>query len=76
MPGISFAQICRELEEAGWTLERRAGDYRVFVKAGHLPLVVPVHYSLVHTAYVKKIKRIVDACLEGACPDCKEQEAG
>jgi predicted RNA binding protein YcfA (HicA-like mRNA interferase family) len=41
MRTVRSAELIRELEQAGWTLDRIRGSHHVFKKPGHRPVVVP-----------------------------------
>ncbi|HKW30747.1 MAG TPA: type II toxin-antitoxin system HicA family toxin [Verrucomicrobiae bacterium] len=44
MRPISGKELCRRLEEAGWTLKRIKGSHYIFGKAGEWKIItVPVH---------------------------------
>lgn len=59
---VAFAQLLEWLEERGWTLRKIIKPYRVFMKPGHLPLVVEVHDGgKVARADEKRIREIVEA---------------
>ena len=53
---IDFEVILEIFESHGWRLERIWMPYRVFMKEGHLPWLIPVHEGKVDYEYVKKIK--------------------
>jgi len=41
---ITGPELCRKLEEAGWTLKRVRGSHHIFTKTGERKiLTVPVH---------------------------------
>jgi predicted RNA binding protein YcfA (HicA-like mRNA interferase family) len=41
---ITGPELCRKLEQAGWTLKRVRGSHHIFAKAGEKKiLAVPVH---------------------------------
>jgi predicted RNA binding protein YcfA (HicA-like mRNA interferase family) len=41
---ITGPELCRKLEQTGWTLKRVGGSHHIFTKAGDKRiLVVPVH---------------------------------
>jgi len=44
MKTLSGKQMCRILEERGWSLARIIGSHHIFIKSGHnLRITVPVH---------------------------------
>ena len=44
MKPITGPELCRKLEQAGWTLKRVRGSHHVYAKAGEKKvLAVPVH---------------------------------
>lgn len=50
-----FEEVLRLFEENGWVLQRIWKPYRVFVKEGELPFLIPVHEGKVSYEYIKKI---------------------
>jgi len=56
---VPFTELLDLLEKHGWELHRIDPPYRVFVKAGRLPIVFPVHNKKVHAKYVAKIDHIL-----------------
>ena len=43
MKAVSGKEMCRILERKGWVLARIKGSHHRYEKAGHTPVVVPVH---------------------------------
>jgi len=43
-------------ESKGWKLQRRLEPYRVFMRPGELPFLIPVHNRKVSVEYVEKIE--------------------
>lgn len=41
MRTVKSGDLIRELEQAGWELDRIRGSHHVFKKPGHRPIVVP-----------------------------------
>ena len=56
-----FADIRRELERRGWKLARTKGSHHIFETAGKSILVIPVHQGMVKPAYVRRVKKILEA---------------
>ena len=54
--GMDFEQILALFEANGWVLQKIWPPYRVFVKEGELPWLIPVHNNEVDYEYVEKIK--------------------
>lgn len=49
--------LIRELERAGWSLDRVRGSHHVFVKPGHRPIVIPHPRKDLGKVLVAAIKR-------------------
>jgi len=47
-------------ESYGWKLQKIYEPYRVFVKKGELPWLIPVHNKKVDAEYVKKFKEFLE----------------
>ena len=56
---VPFEEILGVLELHGWKLQRIDPPYRVFMKKGELPILVPVYDKKVNTLYVAKIEKIL-----------------
>ena len=54
---LRFADVRRELEQAGWTLVRIRGSHHLFFKEGGGLLSIPVHKGRVKPCYGKKIRQ-------------------
>lgn len=52
----NFEDVLKLFEENGWVLQRIWSPYRVFMKDGELPWMIPVQEGKVDYEYVKKIK--------------------
>jgi hypothetical protein len=57
---IPFADVLKRLESGGWRLERIWKPYRVFAKAGHLPILVRVEDRDVDADDFTKIMEILE----------------
>lgn len=53
---VPFAQILGLFESRGWRLQKIWEPYRVFMKDGELPFLIPVHGRKVSVEYVSKIE--------------------
>ena len=53
---IEFSHVLELFEENGWHLQKIYEPYRVFVKGGELPWLIPVHDRKVDAEYVAKFK--------------------
>jgi hypothetical protein len=53
---VSFAEILELFESRGWRLQKIWEPYRVFMKEGELPFLIPVHGQKVSAEYVSKIE--------------------
>jgi hypothetical protein len=53
---VPFAEVLELFESRGWRLQKIWEPYRVFVKEGELPFLIPVHGQKVSVEYVDKIK--------------------
>jgi len=51
-----FEEVLELFESYGWKLQKIYEPYRVFVKEGELPWLIPVHNKKVDAEYVKKFK--------------------
>jgi len=47
-------------ESHGWKLQKIYEPYRVFVKKGELPWLIPVYNKKVDAEYVKKFKEFLE----------------
>lgn len=56
---ISFERLLELFESHGWKLQKIYEPYRVFVKQGELPCIIPVHNKKVDIEYVKKFKKFL-----------------
>ena len=52
---MDFEQVLTLFEAHGWALQKIWPPYRVFVKEGELPWLIPVHNNEVDYEYVEKI---------------------
>ena len=57
--GIDFEKVLELFESNGWTLQRIWEPYRVFVKEGELPWLIPVRGKKVDVEYVEKFKKFL-----------------
>lgn len=57
---VDFEEVLDLLESHGWRLQKVWNPYRVFVKEGELPILIPVHNRKVDIEYVQKIKKILE----------------
>ena len=53
---VPFAEILGLFESGGWRLQKIWEPYRVFMKEGELPFLIPVHGQKVSVEYVVKIE--------------------
>ena len=53
---VPFAEVLGLFESRGWKLQKIWEPYRVFMKEGELPFLIPVHNRKVSKEYVNKIK--------------------
>ena len=51
----NFEEILKLFEENGWVLQRIWTPYRVFMKEGELPWLIPVYEGKVNYEYIKKV---------------------
>jgi hypothetical protein len=56
---VGFEEVLRLFESHGWKLQRIWQPYRVFVKEGELPWLIPVHNRKVALDYVEKFKKFL-----------------
>jgi len=54
---VGFEEVLGLFESHGWKLQRIWEPYRVFVKEGELPWLIPVHNRKVAVEYVEKFKK-------------------
>lgn len=52
---MDFEEVLKLFEKNGWVLQRIWPPYRIFIKEGELPFLIPVHEGKVSYEYVKKI---------------------
>jgi len=57
---IDFEKVLALFESYGWKLQKIYEPYRVFVKKGELPWLIPVHNKKVDAEYVKKFKEFLE----------------
>ncbi len=53
---VGFEGVLELFESYGWKLQKIYEPYRVFVREGELPWLIPVHNKRVDAEYVKKFK--------------------
>lgn len=53
-----FPLVRKMLESKGYALARISGSHHIFVRAGSLPVSIPVHDPKVKAFYVRKIEKI------------------
>ena len=56
---VGFEEVLELFESHGWKLQKIYEPYRVFVKKGELPWLIPVHSKKVDAEYVKKFKEFL-----------------
>ncbi len=57
---VDFEKVLELFESHGWKLQKIYEPYRVFVKKGELPWLIPVHDKKVDVEYVKKFKEFLE----------------
>jgi hypothetical protein len=60
MSSSHFEEVLKLFESHGWKLQKIYEPYRVFVKQGELPWLIPVHDKKVDAEYVKKFKEFLE----------------
>jgi len=53
---VPFEEVLELFESRGWRLQKIWEPYRVFMKKGELPFLIPVHEQKVSVEYVDKIE--------------------
>jgi hypothetical protein len=53
---VPFEQVLELFESRGWRLQKIWEPYRVFMKPGELPFLIPVEGQKVSVEYVRKIE--------------------
>ena len=53
---VPFAEVLELFESRGWRLQKIWEPYRVFMKEGELPFLIPVRGQRVSVEYVDKIE--------------------
>ncbi len=53
---VPFAEVLELFESRGWRLQKIWEPYRVFMKEGELPFLIPVQGQKVSVEYVRKIE--------------------
>ena len=56
---IGFEQLLVLFEAHGWKLQKIYEPYRVFVRKGELPWLIPVHEKKVDAEYVRKFEEFL-----------------
>ena len=54
-----FEDVLELFEANGWVLQKIYEPYRVFIKKGELPWLIPVHDKKVDAEYVKKFREFL-----------------
>ena len=57
---VDFQTVLELFESHGWRLQKIYEPYRVFVKEGQLPWLIPVKDRKVDIEYVHKFKKFVE----------------
>lgn len=57
---MDFEEVLEFFEAHGWKLQKIYEPYRVFIKQGELPWLIPVHDKKVDAEYVKKFKEFLE----------------
>jgi len=57
---VDFEQVLELFESHGWKLQKIYEPYRVFVKEGQLPWLIPVRDRKVDIEYVHKFKKFIE----------------
>jgi len=57
--GVAFEQVLKLFETHGWKLQKIYEPYRVFVRQGELPWLIPVHEKKVDAEYVRKFEEFL-----------------
>jgi hypothetical protein len=57
---VDFEQVLKLFESHGWRLKKIYEPYRVFVKEGQLPWLIPVKDRKVDIEYVHRFKKFVE----------------
>jgi hypothetical protein len=55
---VLFAEVLGLFESRGWRLQKIWEPYRVFMKEGELPFLIPVRGQKVSVEYVDKIEAL------------------
>ena len=53
---VPFEEVLELFESRGWRLQKSGEPYRVFMKKGELPFLIPVDEQKVSVEYVDKIE--------------------
>ncbi len=56
---VKFSDICKLLEQEGFTLDRITGSHHVFEK-GETIFVIPVHNGKVKSVYIKRVIQLIE----------------
>ncbi len=54
---VPFRKVRKQLEDAGWQLDRVTGSHHIFVKLSHRNIIVPVHRNKVKWVYARQIEK-------------------
>ena len=57
---FSFEEVLDLFESHGWELQKIYEPYRVFIREGELPWLIPVHDKKVSVEYVKKFEEFLE----------------
>ena len=57
---VGFEEVLTLFETYGWKLQKIYEPYRVFVREGELPWLIPVHDKKVDAEYVKRFKEFLE----------------
>ncbi len=57
---VDFEQVLRLFESHGWKLKKIYEPYRVFIREGELPWLIPVKDRKVDIEYVRKFEKFIE----------------
>lgn len=54
---VPFRTLRKQLEQAGWHLDRTNGSHHIFKREGRRTFVIPVHQNKVRWVYAKQVEK-------------------
>ena len=62
---VRFAELKKQLESHGWSLNRVRGSHHYFTGPGRQPISIPVHKGKVKNVYRKQVQQAINDLNQG-----------